>query len=54
MKKPVIATLNDTWRVIDDPVQWILERRDRKTSAKSTGVYRQALLRLAPRSIVVH
>jgi hypothetical protein len=31
----VIAVLNDRWRVIDDPLQWILQRRRRnKTVGK--------------------
>jgi len=36
-KTPVVAILNNRWRVIDDPLQWILQvRRGRKTE-KATG-----------------
>ena len=32
----VIARLNDRWRVVDDPLQWVLQvRRGRKTSKAS-------------------
>ena len=30
--------LNDRWRVTDDPLQWILERRKRNPSAKGSGI----------------
>ena len=29
--------LNDRWRVVDDPIQWILERRKRNPGKRSTG-----------------
>ncbi len=32
---PII--LNDRWRVTEDPLQWILERRKRNPSAKGSG-----------------
>ncbi|MCP4316420.1 MAG: hypothetical protein GY789_10490 [Hyphomicrobiales bacterium] len=34
---PVIAVLNDRWRVTFDPLQWILEVRKSRGDAKSTG-----------------
>ena len=34
---PVIALLNDRWRVIDDPLQWILEVRTGQPTRKATG-----------------
>ena len=34
---PVIAILNDRWRVIDDPLQWILEVRTGRPTKKATG-----------------
>ena len=34
---PVIALLNDRWRVIDDPLQWILEVRTGRPTRKATG-----------------
>ena len=33
----VIAVLNDRWRVIDDPLQWILEARDGRKRLRATG-----------------
>jgi hypothetical protein len=33
----VIAVINDRWRVIDAPLQWILEVRKGRTSSKATG-----------------
>ena len=35
--KPVIAVLNDRWRVIDDGIQWILQKRKGRPAPKSTG-----------------
>ena len=32
--KPVIATLNDRWRVIDDGLQWVLQKTQGPTHAK--------------------
>ncbi len=32
-----VAVLNDRWRVVDDPVQWLLQRRERTASEKSSG-----------------
>ncbi|MDH3376196.1 MAG: hypothetical protein OEQ39_04410 [Gammaproteobacteria bacterium] len=37
MKKPIVAVLNDRWRVIDDPVQWILEYRAGAVRPGRTG-----------------
>jgi hypothetical protein len=37
MTKPIVATLNDRWRVVDDPVQWILEYREGGVGPKVTG-----------------
>ena len=34
---PLIAQLNHNWRVVDDPLQWILQRRKGKTRNKSSG-----------------
>jgi hypothetical protein len=34
---PVVAILNDRWRVTLDPLQWILEVRKGRSDAKSTG-----------------
>jgi hypothetical protein len=33
----VIAALSKRWRVVDDPLQWILERRSTESGTKSTG-----------------
>ena len=33
----LIAQLNETWRVIDDPLQWILQRKKGAPRNKSTG-----------------
>lgn len=33
----IIAQLNDQWRVIDEPVQWILQYRNGRGTQKSTG-----------------
>jgi hypothetical protein len=33
----LIAQLNATWRVVDDPLQWILQRRKGNSRAKNTG-----------------
>ena len=30
--------LNDRWRVVDDPLQWILQYRESDPSERSTGV----------------
>ena len=35
--KPVIAVLNDRWRVIDDGLEWVLQRRKGRRTPKSTG-----------------
>jgi hypothetical protein len=35
--KPVVAQLNERWRVIDDPLQWILQRRKGNPRAKNSG-----------------
>ena len=35
--KPVIAVLNDRWRVIDDGMQWVLQKRKGRPTPKSTG-----------------
>lgn len=35
--KPVIAVLNDRWRVIDDGLEWVLQRRKGRPTPKSTG-----------------
>ena len=31
------TVLNSGWRVVDDPLQWILQRRDGKSSNKNSG-----------------
>ena len=31
------AVLNSDWRVVDDPLQWILQRRTGKTDKKHSG-----------------
>lgn len=33
----VVAVLNDRWRVRDDGLQWILERRQRRSNRRGTG-----------------
>ena len=33
----LIAQLNASWRVVDDPLQWILQRRKGNSRAKNTG-----------------
>lgn len=33
----VIAVLNDRWRVVDDPLQWILEVRKGRSRSRATG-----------------
>jgi hypothetical protein len=33
----VIAPLGPDWRLIDDPIQWIVQRRVRQSNEKSTG-----------------
>ena len=35
--KRVIAVLNDRWRVIDDGIQWVLEKRKGRPTPKSSG-----------------
>jgi hypothetical protein len=35
--KPVVAVLNDRWRVIDDGIQWVLQKRKGRPTPKSTG-----------------
>lgn len=37
MNRTFVCKLNDRWRVTDDGLQWILERRERKASLKSSG-----------------
>ncbi len=39
-KKVEIVRLNDRWRIVDDPLQWILEVRQGKAGKKASG-YRQ-------------
>jgi hypothetical protein len=48
----LIAQLNEDWRVVDDPLQWILQRRKGNPRKKSSGwksrsfcTTREALLR---------
>ncbi|MGD9868088.1 MAG: hypothetical protein AB7U38_08855 [Hyphomicrobiales bacterium] len=36
-RQSVIANLNDSWRIVDDPLQWILERRKGGPRTKATG-----------------
>ena len=33
----MIALLNDRWCVIDDPLQWILQRRERQPGDRGSG-----------------
>ena len=33
----LVAQLNETWRVIDDPLQWILQRRKGNPRKKNSG-----------------
>ena len=33
----LIAQLNENWRVVDDPLQWILQRRKGRPRAKNSG-----------------
>jgi len=33
----LIAGLNESWRVVDDPLQWILQRRKGSPRAKNSG-----------------
>ena len=35
--KRLIAQLNECWRVVDDPLQWILQRKKGNPRKKSTG-----------------
>lgn len=51
-KEIVIANLNARWRVVDDPLQWILQVRKGRPTAKASGwrdrrfhVQRTALMR---------
>src|SRR5262249_57055606 len=48
----LVAQLNETWRIVDDPLQWILERRKGNPRSKNSGwenrsfcITRDALLR---------
>ncbi len=34
---PLVAQLNGRWRVVDDPLQWILQRRKGTPSNKKSG-----------------
>ena len=34
---PLIAQLNDSWRVIDDPLQWICQRKKGNPRRKNSG-----------------
>ncbi len=43
--KPVIAFLNDRWRVIDDGIQWVLQKRTGRPTPKSTGWRGRSYLR---------
>ncbi len=36
-KGQVVARLNDLWRITYDPAQWILERRQKRKTKKSSG-----------------
>ncbi len=36
-KNVEIVRLNEKWRIVDDPLQWILERRRGVPGKKSTG-----------------
>ena len=38
----VVAVLNENWRVIDDGVQWILEKRHGRPTSKNTGWRRRS------------
>ena len=33
----LVAQLNETWRVVDDPLQWILQRRKGNPRKKNSG-----------------
>jgi hypothetical protein len=51
-QRPVVSVLNANWRVVDDPLQWILQVRKGRKRKKATGyrnrsfcVSRTALLR---------
>jgi hypothetical protein len=35
--KPVVAVLNDRWRVIEGAIEWILQKRKGRPTPKSTG-----------------
>ena len=35
--KPVITVLNDRWRVVDDGIQWVLQKRKGRPTPKNTG-----------------
>ena len=39
------TVLNSGWRVVDDPLQWILQRRDSKSSKKNSGWRGRSLCR---------
>src|SRR5262249_19073206 len=48
----LVAELNSNWRVVDDPLQWVLHRRKGKSRSKNSGwqgrsfcTTREALLR---------
>ena len=43
--KPVRAFLNDRWRVIDDGLQWVLQKRTGRPTPKSTGWRGRSYLR---------
>ena len=34
---PLVAQLNERWRVVDDPLQWILQRRKGTSRKKNSG-----------------
>ncbi len=34
---PLVAQLNGRWRVVDDPLQWVLQRRQGNARQKNTG-----------------
>jgi hypothetical protein len=44
--KPLVAQLNPCWRVIDDPDQWILQRRRENPRSKNSGWRSRSFCRL--------
>jgi hypothetical protein len=42
----LVAQLNENWRVVDDPLQWILQRKKGNPRSKNTGWRDQSFCRM--------